>query len=298
MKPYINFLIFIVVAVALFTAYGIMNFRVDEPRQFSFNEPKMPANLILMDEEATTPESKLKKLAINEAQKALAFYTSIQDKSPKQANDTITLLINRMTSSDLPMYFLSANTNVGELRSFGTLKISADSIVDPATEERKVNLNCSSKTPMASIVLGTDQNDSISCDVSRNIAANSSDDDVFLIGGPGNDQIVDNVGNRIINGGTGDDIIRLGAGRSIIILDASWGNDTLTVDCKGSLVQPNEIPKDFPIPWIGKTTNFIVLGQSISPLDVEWRGNVLTHKVNGDSLIVSDNCFTVVPKVQ
>lgn len=298
MKPYINFIIFIVIAAAIYTAYGILSFKVDEPRQFVFNEPKVPANLILLDEDAEkNPQSKLKKLAVDEAQKAMAYYSSVQEKTPPQANDTISLLVNRMTNSDLPLYFLSTNKNLGELRSFATLKISSDSVIDPSTADKKITLNCSTKTPMATIVLGTDQKDTISCDVARNIDANTPDADFFLIGGPGNDQIVDSVGNRVINGGTGDDVIRVDAGRTIIILDASWGKDTLTVECAGSMIQPNEIPKNFPIPWIATTTNFIVLGDSINPADVEWRGNVLTHKVNGDSLIVNDSCFTVVPKI-
>jgi Ca2+-binding RTX toxin-like protein len=298
MKPYINFLILIVAAAALYTAYGILTFTADEPRQFTFNEPKVPANLILMDEEkAKTPEGKLKQVAIDDAQRALDYYSSMRSKAPQQANDTITLLVSRMTSSHLPFYFLSTNTKKGELRSFGTLKIGTDSVIDPSTADKKISLDCATKTPIASIVMGTDQKDSISCDVTRNISINSPDYDVFLMGGPENDQIIDSTGNRIVNGGTGNDIIRLGAGRTIIVLDASWGNDTLTVDCSGTMVDPSEVPKDFSIPWVGKTTNFIVLGDSINPTDLEWKGNVLAHKITGDTLVVNDKCFTVVPNI-
>jgi hypothetical protein len=300
MKPYINFLILIVVAVALFTAYGLMTFRVDEPREFVFNEPKIPADLILMDESnSNTPEGKAKALALNEAQKALSYYTIAQTKAPQQANDTIALLVDRMTNSDLPLYFLSApNTQVGGLRNFETLRINTDSVIDPSAAKAKLNLNCTSKTPVAYIVLGTSEKDNINCDANRDITGIANDPDAFLIGGPENDQIVDAVGNRIVNGGTGDDTIRLGEGRSIIILDASWGKDTLTVDCAGAMVENSQIPKNFPIPWVHKTANFIVFGSSINPSDVEWRGTVLTHKITGDTLTVNENCFTTVPKIQ
>jgi len=107
--------------------------------------------------------------------------------------------------------------------------------------------------------------------------------------------ITDAVGNRVVNGGTGNDTIKLGQGRTIIVLDASWGKDTVTVDCTGAMIAQTDIPTGFSIPWIYKTENFIVLGNSINPKDVEWNGNVLTHKVTGDTLTVNQNCFTVVP---
>jgi Ca2+-binding RTX toxin-like protein len=299
MKPYINFLIFLVVAVSLYTAYGLITFRVDEPREFVFNEPKIPTELILMDETNDTPEGKTKVLAVDEAQKAIDYYTTAQAKAPQQANDTIALLVDRMTNSGLPLYFLSAPTpQAGGLRNFETLKINTDSVIDPSTAETKPNLNCSSKTPAANIVLGTSDKDNISCDANRDVTGVANDPDVFFIGGPEDDQIVDAVGNRVVNGGTGNDVIKLGAGRSIIILDASWGHDTLTVDCNGAMVEDNQITKGFPIPWVHKTTNFIVFGSSLNPSDVEWRGNVLTHKITGDTLTVNENCFTTVPKIQ
>lgn len=298
MKPYINFLILVVVAVALFTIYGLATFKTDEPRQFVFSEPKVPAEFLMMDESNNdSPESKAKTLAFNEAQTALVYYTNAQTKAPQQANDTIALLVDRMTNSDLPFYFLTA-IDANGLRKFETLKINTDSVIDPSTAKTKPNLNCSSKTPLANIVLGTSDRDNISCDVGRDLTGTMNDFDVFLIGGPENDQIIDSVGNRIVNGGTGDDVIKLGAGRSIVILDASWGKDTLTIDCTGATIEPNQIPQGFPIPWVDKTANFIVFGSSVNPNDVQWNGNILTHKITGDTLTVNQNCFTTVPKIQ
>lgn len=297
MKPYINLLIAVIVVVVLSTIYGIFTFQVDEPRPFVFSEPKLPSELIQNDE-ASSAANKQQDLAVEEAQKALNYYRAEQKRAPQQANDTLALLVDRMTNSDLPLYFLSGkNPQNGDRRVFETLKISSESTIDPATAQKKISLNCTSKMPVATIILGTDGKDAITCDAVRDTAGQGLDPDYMLIGGPEDDQITDAAGNRIVNGGTGNDTITLGAGRNIVILDASWGKDTLKVDCTNALIQQNEIPAGFAIPWIYKTMNFIVLGNSIDPLDVEWVGNVLTHKVTGDTLTVTDNCFTVVPKL-
>jgi hypothetical protein len=295
MKPYINFLIFVLVAISLYTAYGMFAFKVDEPTPFVFNEPKMPVETILMDE-ANAQEAKQKSMALDEAQKALNYYRAEQKKMPQQANDTTAILIDRMTSSDLPLYFLSGpNEQNGNKRSFETLRIDSSSIIDPASASTKMSLNCAAKTPAANIIVGTSGKDTISCDLNRGSVGLTNEADIMFIGGPDDDIITDSTGNRIVNGGTGNDKIKLGAGRSIIVLDASWGKDTVTVDCTGSSIAPSQIPTGFAIPWVYKTTNFIVLGNTINPKDVEWRGNVLTHKVTGDTLTVNQNCFTVVP---
>lgn len=295
MKPYVNFLIFVLVAIGLYTAYGMLTFQVDEPTPFVFNEPKMPVELILADE-ANTPDAKQKSLAVEEAQKALTYYRSEQKKVPQQANDTIAILVDRMTNSDLPLYFLSgANGQNGDQRSFETLRIDSSSIIAPSSASAKLSLSCSAKTPSANIIVGTSQKDAISCDMNRGTVGLTNEADLMLVGGPDDDTITDATGNRIVNGGTGNDTVKLGAGRSIIVLDASWGKDSVTVDCMGSSIAPSQIPSGFSIPWVYQTMNFIVLGNSINPKDMEWRGNVLTHKVTGDTLTVNQNCFTVVP---
>lgn len=306
MKPYIHFLIFVIIAVAFYTVYGMFTFQVDQPEPFVFNEPKLPVELVLMDEAKTKPsDMKEKSLAVEEAQKALTFYEAQEKLAPEQAKDTMSALLARMINSDLPLYFLSGpDKESGKRRIFETLKIDFNSIVavSGSPSMAKPVLNCNTKSPIAGIVIGTSGKDVIGCDVSRSTdvtAANSGQSfpDILLIGGPEADVITDVNGNRIINGGTGDDIITLGAGRSIILLDSSWGKDQLTVDCSGGFVKEAEIPRGFVIPWIYKTSNFIVLGNSIDPKDVEWKGNVLTHKITGDTLAVNQNCFTVVPSL-
>lgn len=295
MKPYINFLIFVLVAAGLYTAFGMVTFQEDKPTEFIFNEPKMPIELIKNDD---IPEN---TTAVEAAQKALAIYREDQRVAPQQANDTIALLVDRMTNSDLPLYFLSAVNPQTQKRTFETLKMKSASVIDPATAAAttKLSLNCTSKSPTATIIIGTSGKDQISCDAMRDTQAGSVDEDYMLIGGPEDDLISDAMtGNRVVNGGTGNDTIRLGAGRSIVVLDASWGNDTLSVDCTGSSILPNEVPAGFAIPWVYKTTNFIVLGNSINPKDIQWKGNVLTNNVTGDTLTVNENCFTVVPALQ
>lgn len=295
MKQYINLLVFVLVAIAIYTAYGIFTFQKDEPQKFVFNEPKLPPELIAQDDAPQRPdEAKQQKQAVEDAQTALTNYHDIMTKLPQQPKDTLSVLIDRMTTSDLPLYFLgAADPQKGNLRSFETLKIDTDSVIDAS--QKKQNLNCMAKMPVAKILIGSAGKDIMACDASRSLVGPARDPDYIFIGGPENDQITDATGNRIINGGTGDDDIRLGAGRSIIMLDASWGHDTVTVDCAGAVVSDREIPKDFPIPWIYKTMNFIVLGKSIDPKDVVWDKNVLKDKVTGDTLTVNENCFTVVP---
>lgn len=298
MKLYINFLIFIITAVILYTAYGILNFTKDEPTPFTFSSPVLPPELVKQDEGgAKSQEVAQQKLAVDQAQRALTGYHLAQASLPQQASDTLALIVDRMTSSDLPMYFLSApNLQTGNTRTFQLLKIDTQHTLEGGQSTGA--LNCAAKPPTSSIVIGTTGKDVISCDAMRDVTGLSQDPDYIFIGGPDNDQITDGTGNRIVNGGTGDDVITLGKGRTILILDASWGHDTVTVDCSGATIGAGEIPKDFPIPWIYKTTNFIVLGKSIDPKDIVWNGNVLTDKVTGDTLTVNQNCFTVVPAMK
>ena len=181
------------------------------------------------------------------------------------------------------------------MRTFETLRMPMDSVIDPS--KSKQSLNCTSKMPVANIVFGTSGKDVIVCDAVRDVMGTGIDPDFIFIGGPENDQITDTPGNRIVNGGTGNDVLNLAAGRTIVLLDSSWGKDTLTIDCVGAFIDTSQIPTGFPIPWLSKTTNFIVLGRSINPADVYWNGNVLTHKATGDTLTVNQNCFTVVPAI-
>lgn len=298
MKQYVNFLIFVIVAVVIYTAYGIMSFTKDEPTPFTFNAPVLPPELVKKDEGPEwEQEVNQQKLAVDAAQKALTGYQLAQASAPQQVSDTVSLIIDRMTSSDLPMYFLSGpNPANANLRGFQTLKIETDRSLEGG--QGNATLNCSAKSPVSSLIIGTTGADTISCDATRDITDLSHDPDFIFIGGPDNDQITDGIGNRIVNGGTGDDVIKLGTGRTILILDASWGQDTVTVDCAAATINDAQIPKGFPIPWIYKTNNFIVLGKSIDPKDVVWEGNVLTNKATGDTLTVNQNCFTVVPAVK
>ncbi len=298
MKLHINFLLLVLAAVVVSTIYGLLTFQVDEPQPFVFNEPKLPPEFLLQDEAIqNNGENQTKIAAVEDAQKALTIYKDYQKNAPQQANDTIALLVERMTNSDLPLYFLSSpNTQQGSVRKFETLTINTNSIIDPTTA--KQNFNCSSKAPVANIIIGTSGKDMIVCDTMRDITGTVVEPDFMFMGGPDDDQITDALGNRIVNGGTGNDTLKLAAGRSIIVLDASWGHDKVDINCAGAMIIPSEIPANFSIPWVHKTTNFIVLGSSINPADVAWKGNVLTHNITGDTLAVNQNCFNVVPAIQ
>jgi hypothetical protein len=295
MKPYINLLIFVILAIGLYTAYGMVTFQKDQPREFVFNEPKLPPELLFNDED-TEEKSKASIFGLAEAQTALSYYRDIQKSIPQQADDTINLVIDRISNSDLPLYYLSLpNPAMNNMRQFHMLNINGNSSVDPTKD--KMKLDCSAKSPIANIILGTSSSDTLECNVARDITGSKLEPDIVFIGGPENDSITDTAGNRIVNGGTGDDKIQLAAGRSIIILDASWGKDIVTLDCSGTAINSNEIPAGFPIPWLHKNTNFVVLGRSIEPSDIEWVGNIISHKITGDTVTFTDSCFTVVPSV-
>lgn len=302
MKQFVTLLAAILIAIALYTVYGLLTFQPDEPKPFVFSDPVLPPEIIAEQKEVeastlNAAEEQQKQMALGEAQKAFDLYKSYEETASQQVKDTLTAINTVMASWLMPAYFLSApNPLAGGQRNFEKLKIEVSNSVSLDTTQK--TLNCAAKTPAASIVIGSTGPDILGCDVARDITGQKGDADVILIGGPDNDTINDAVGNRIVNGGTGDDTITLAAGRSIVVLDAAWGHDTLTIDCTGANIAPNEVPRGFPIPWLSKTSNFIVLGDGVEPKDVVWKANVLTNVASGDTLTVNENCLTVVPSAQ
>lgn len=287
MKLYLNFLFIVIGLVIAYNLYGIVTFQKDEPIPFVFNEPKLPPEIV----EATEPKvDEAVSVAVTKTQNGLQTYNALSYSVPEQGKDTFNTLITKMREGDLPVYFITASDAANNnMRSFELLSFS--------TPLKPLSTTSCKGEPLNSFIIGTSETDRLICDVDRTAPDATTKADVLMIGGPGNDIIIDADGNRIVNGGTGDDQITLGGGRSIIVLDASWGHDTLSVKCVGANIDPTQIPEGFPIPWTSPTSNFIVLGQGIQPQDIEWRGNVLTHKVTGDTLTVNQNCFTVVPAI-
>lgn len=299
MKQFLTLLVIIIAAISLYTIYGLLSFQADEQKPFVFNDPVLPAEIQEEERSAAVPslsagEELQKDRAVEAAQKAFETYRIYRESAPAQVKDTIATITNMIEAWSLPAYFPSTtNDQVGGLRVLQRLFLDVTNVVSD-----KETLDCSSKTPPASVVIGDSGKDSLSCRTERDTSGKSQDKDIVFIGGPGDDRISDVTGSRIVNGGTGDDTITLGKGRSLIVLDAAWGHDTLTIDCTGANVSASEIQKGFAIPWVHKTTNFIILGDGIDPKDVSWKENVLTNMVTGDTLTVNQNCFTIVPTIQ
>lgn len=296
MKQYINLLILVVVGVVAFTIYGLITFQPDEAKPFVFSEPKLPPEIQKEYDALNSAEGKQQQQAVKEVQAAISKYKAMEDALPEQARDTVAVLVDRVANSDLPPYFLTVVNPQTGARVFEALNIDTKNVSIFTPGQRA--LGCSNKGALSKVLIGSSEKDTLSCDQSRDITGQAADGDLVFIGGPENDTITDTSGNRIVNGGTGDDNITLGSGRSILVLEASWGHDKVTVDCTGAHVTPADIPKGFPIPWVGKTTNFIVLGNNIDPQDIVWNGNVLSNVKTNDSLTVNENCFTVVPSAQ
>ncbi len=301
MKNFISLLVMIFAGVVLYTAYQFLTFQPDKADPFVFSEPTLPPEIVEEQKQAaaadlSADEEKQKEAVMAKAQEAFDEYRKVIDGAPKEVKGTLSLLNNRMTAWDLPSYFLSAMPTDGSgVRRFEKLNLIPSNMLVIDASQR--SLDCSGKTPEATVLVGSGEKDALSCTKIRDIAGKGGDADNVFIGGPDNDTINDATGNRIVNGGTGDDTVVLGAGRSIVILDAAWGHDTVKVDCAGATVQDSEVPQGVSIPWGYKTTNFIVLGDGIDAKDVSWKGNVLTS-TSGDTLTVNENCFTVVPFAQ
>ena len=297
MKNFVSLLILIFIGIAAYTAYSLVSFKPDEAAPFVFNEPTLPPEIIAEQKSAAqnlnAAEEQQKDIAVTEMQKAFADYSAMFSASPQQIKNTTSLLNNRITSLDLPAYFMSPVLPSG-VRKFEKLNVVVSNIISIDTNQKQ--LDCTSKSPIAAALVGSTGKDILACKQDRDTLAQDSTD-ILFIGGPDDDTITDNKGNRVVNGGTGNDSISLGAGRSIIVLEPAWGKDTLTIDCTGATIQESEKPKGFPIPWEYKTSNFIVLGDGIDPKDVSWKDNVLTSS-GGDTLTVNENCFTVVPAAQ
>lgn len=281
MKNFVTLVVLIFIGIAGYAAYSLMTFQPDEASPFVFNEPKLPPEIIAeqqADGQALNQqEEQQKNLAVAEAQMAFSYYNSALDGANQQAKATLSLVVNRIQSWDLPSYFLSAPSVDGQA----------------ARKFEKLNLNTAG-TDCSGIYLGSMAKDALTCAKDRAIDGSTPSTDIVFIGGPDNDTIADAAGNRIVNAGTGDDTITLGRGRSIIVLEPAWGHDTLTVDCRNANVKDTEIPRGFSIPWTYKTANFIVLGDGLDAKDITWNNNVLTSSA-GDTLTVNENCFTVVP---
>ena len=290
MRIIIIAIILILAAAGLYTAYGVLTFEAEKPRPLVFTEPtpeSLQALGVLPKDDQTavvlsTEQQQQTQKAVAKISDAITEYQKLQVGVPLRLKGTLETVNSAIASGRMPAYFLSTKDNNG-IRKYEILDYDTRQITEAPSSP--ASLTCSEST---SIFLGNDGNDSLTC------ANGGRPGDQIFIGGPGNDVISDAAGNRIINPGSGDDTITLGPGRTIIVLDEVWGHDTLTVDCTGADIQPGEAATDFPVPWVSPYMNFIVLNPRISKGVVQWNGNVLTNTESGDTLSISQNCFTLI----
>lgn len=296
MKRAILLIIFLMGLVVAYGAYLLVTFHPDEPYEFSFNEPTLPPELLAEQEQMTqqstlSPEEiKRRDAAMSAIRNAIDSYQRYEEMLPAQANSTLSTLNNYFLSGDLPAFFIGATDAMTGQRQFGSLALSTSKIVE--ADSSKKTISCDHDPSGSETLIGSEDDNIIECDsINRGIGAG----DRLILGGPGDDKITDTAGNRIVNGGSGNDTIALGVGRSIIVLEDGWGQDQLTVDCSVADISPSEVPAAFPMPWVYKTINFIVLSPRIDPSDLAWDGLVLRSKSGSDTLTVNQNCFTIVP---
>jgi hypothetical protein len=296
MRQSITLLILILIASAVYTVYGLTTFEPDRPPPFVFNEPKMPADLTAIEQgiaaesnAGLTPAQQQQKAeAVAQVSQAISLYQGYEKESPQQSVSTLGIINTAVVSGRLPAYFLSGKDEISGKRKFELLSVNTANnlIIEPKAKK----LACTTKMPPIDFLIGDETDNALECDLTNVVGATG---DKVILAGPGNDTVLVGTGSKIINAGSGDDMITAGSGRLILVLEPGWGKDTLTVDCAGAKVLPEQIP-EFSIPWSYDTVNFILLSPQINAGDVVWEGNVLKNRLTDDTLTVSENCLAIV----
>lgn len=300
MKPTIKLIALLLVLVAGYALYSLVTFQPDQEYEFTFKEPTLPPDIQAnidaenqADKGLTPQQITQRNQALSMVQQAIDQYQMLEQSLPPQASSTMAILNGYFLSGQLPAYFLGMSDSTKGIRQYGPLAVSSLNTV--VADSSRKNIGCTSDSTGSETLIGNEFDNNIECD---NMNKAIGHGDRFILGGPGNDKITDTYGNRIINGGTGNDIITAGPGRTILILEDGWGQDTLNIDCGDAAVTPTQVPSEFPTPWLYKFNNFIVLSPRVDPNDVEWVGNVLKSKSGTDTLTVNQSCFTVVPAAE
>ena len=287
MRIIIIFIFVILAAAGIYTGYSILTFEPVQPAPLVFKEPDAEVLKQLVSSgkdklpEMSASEKAQSQAAVDKIGEALTIYQGYEQKATPRLAGTLAIIDSVISSGKLPAWFLDQQN-----KKFDMLKFDPTNVV--VVQQPKTSVSCVG--PTTSVMIGDNGENAMDC------AAPAADNDQIFLSGPGNDTIVDVAGNRIVNAGSGDDTITLGPGRSIVVLEDGWGHDTLKVDCTGATVVPSNIPPGFPVPWLDKYTNFIVLSPRIQPEAVKWdaTGKILTNTASGDTLTVSENCFNVV----
>lgn len=286
----------VLIALCAYTAYGLATFEADKPYEFTFAEPKLPPDIIGLSnrkevDPSLTPEmAKQTEAAVSQMSQAVVLYQNYEKTAPQQAASTFSILNSAVLNAKLPAYLLSHSKDPTGVRTFDTITLDTAKMAVLDEKGTSKNVTCATGGSIADIVIGDASDNDLKCDAPQSFTPL----DRMFLGGPGNDTISSAAGNVIINAGSGNDVISVGSGRLVMILEDGWGNDTLNFACSNADIMPSEIPRNFPVPWVHKYTNFIVLSPRINPADVVWEGLVLRNKMTGDTLSVSQNCFNVV----
>jgi hypothetical protein len=253
---------------------------------------------------------------------AFETYDIYQRDLPKQARESIVLLMRLMSKGRLPTHFVSVNQSGYEQENlvFETLSLDpfnsvnlrltqgramCDDVEGSSKEAITTRYNVVRDDSGKASYVCTDQNcpkheyydvmvgdmlaNKFLCD--PNLKPLSGDK--IYLGGPGDDVIRHTMGNVIVDGGTGNDSLALGPGRKIMIFSQGWGKDRITLDCTGAEVQKNQLPA-FAIPWNYDFSNFLIFGPGIQPEDLKFNGLEIEHITSGDKITFSDYCFNIV----
>lgn len=266
---------------------------------------------------------------VPDMEKARAVVTQVFDKYsgykrdlPRQAQETISLIIRLMAKGKLPTYFVDvkqagyeADRHFFEPINIDPLNVShlnltqgramcnevAESSGDQITSRYEITKDAEGRPTYKcvdascpaheyfDVMIGDTLGNKFLCDPKLTPL---SGDQIYL-GGPGDDVIKHTKGNVIVDGGSGNDAIALGRGRKIMIMSQGWGQDTINIDCTGAQIDKATLPA-FVLPWEYEYTNFLVFGTAIQPEDLKFDGLEIQHIVTRDKVTFSDYCFNIV----
>lgn len=321
--------IILIAAVVIGSGYFYFNIKSYEPSTGTKIPVLAEQNVDdLVPQDATAVEAAAADI-VPDMEKARAMVTAIFEQYgaykrdlPRQAQDTIALMVRLMAKGKLPTYFVDVkqagyeqDMRFYEPLNFNPLNIShlnltqgrimcdevSGSSGDKVTtryslaKDEKghpkyecVDANCPPHEYF-DVMIGDTLGNKFLCDPKLTPL---SGDRIYL-GGPGDDVVKHTKGNVIVDGGSGDDVMALGRGRKLMIFSQGWGNDTVNIDCAGAQIDKTQLPP-FALPWSYEYTNFLIFGTGIQPEDLKFNGMEIEHIVTKDKVTFSDYCFNIV----
>jgi hypothetical protein len=321
--------IVLIAAVLVGAGYFFLNVQSYEPSTGTTIQALPEQNVDDLVQASEAPVEAAPADLVPDMEKARAVVTQAFDKYsaykrdlPRQAQETISLIIRLMAKGKLPTYFVDvkqagyeadrhffepieidpfniSHLNLTQGRAMcnevpnssgdqitALYKITKDANGRPAYE--CAGTNCPAQEYF-DVMIGDTLGNKFLCDPKLTPL---SGDQVYL-GGPGDDVIKHTKGNVIIDGGSGNDTVALGRGRKVMIMSQGWGQDTINIDCTGAQIDKTKLPP-FALPWEYEYTNFLVFGTGIQPEDLKFDGLEIQHIVTRDKVTFSDYCFNIV----